>query len=205
LSAWHTLLEQHIAAGQISWSSSQYAPPSMIIPKKDPLALSRWVCDYWTLNSFTAKDWSPLTNVDELLCTIAYGRFFSILDQTNAFFQTRMREEEILLMAVKAPWGLVEWFVMPMGLTNALATHQACLEEALGELINRICVVYLDIIVIFSDSVDSHSDHLHQVLGGLQDTNLYCSPKKTLLSACYYVRANLTKVTYKFNKKRHYY
>jgi hypothetical protein len=67
LVAWRTLLDQHVDAGQIRCSSSQYASPSMIIPKKDPLALLQWVCDYRVLNGFTIKNRSPLPNVDELL------------------------------------------------------------------------------------------------------------------------------------------
>lgn len=47
-----------------------------------------------------------------------------------------------------------------MGLTNAPATHQARLEEELGDLINDICVVYLDNIVIFSKSFKQHVDHV---------------------------------------------
>jgi hypothetical protein len=70
---------------------------------------------------------------------------------------------------------------MLMGLTNALATHQARLEEALGELINTICVVYLDDIVIFSDSLASHKQHVRRVLERLRCANLYCSPKKIKL------------------------
>jgi hypothetical protein len=78
----------------------------MIIPKKDPTALPCWVCNYRTLNKFTVKDRSPLPNVDELLRLVASGKIFSILDQTNAFFQTQMREADIPLTAVKTPWGL---------------------------------------------------------------------------------------------------
>jgi hypothetical protein len=181
MGAWRKLLDQHIEAGRIRRSTSQYASPSMIIPKKDPDALPRWVCDYRTLNSLTVKDRSPLPNVDELVCMVATGKVFSILDQTNAFFQTRMREADIPLTAVKTPWGLMEWVVMPMGLTNAPATHQARLEEALGELINDICVVYLDDIVIFSGYFQEHEKHVRIVLQRLRLANLYCSPKKTKL------------------------
>jgi hypothetical protein len=92
-----------------------------------------------------------------------------------------MREEDIPLTVVKTPWGLVEWVVMPMGLTNAPATHQARLEEAPGELINDCCVVYLDDIVVFSDNFTQHEQHLRRVLEQLRSANLYCSPKKTQL------------------------
>jgi hypothetical protein len=153
--------------------------PQLNIPKKDPTALPRWVCDYQKLNSFTVRNCSPLPNVDKLVRTVATGKVFSILDQTNAVFQTRMLEADIPLTSVKTPWGLHEWVVMPMGLTNAPATHQARLEEALGNLINRTCVVYLDDIVIFSNSFKQHRAHVREVLHRLRAANLYCSPKKT--------------------------
>ena len=92
-----------------------------------------------------------------------------------------MREADIPLTAVKTPWGLMEWCVMPMGLTNAPATHQARLEEALGDLINRFCVVYLDNIVVYSQSPDEHAVHVRAVLERIRAANLYCSPKKTFL------------------------
>ena len=172
---------QHIDAGRIRLSTSQYASPSLIIPKKGPAALPRWVCNYRKLNSLTVRDRSPLPNVDKLVRMVATGKFFSILDQTNTFFQTRMREEDIPLTAVKTPWGLMEWCVMPMGLTNAPATHQARLEEALGDLINKICVVYLEDIVVYSQSSKQHESHVRAVLNWSRAANLYCSPKKTFL------------------------
>jgi hypothetical protein len=92
-----------------------------------------------------------------------------------------MREEDIPLTVVKIPQGLMEWCVMPMGLTNTPATHQARLEEALGELINFVCVVYLDDIVVFSKSAADHKIHVRRVLDRLRAANLYCSPKKTQL------------------------
>ncbi|POW17886.1 hypothetical protein PSTT_00197 [Puccinia striiformis] len=64
-------------------SSSQYASPSMIVPQKDPKALPWWVCNYMKLNEVTVRDCSPLPNVDELVCLVAPGSTFPILDQTN--------------------------------------------------------------------------------------------------------------------------
>jgi hypothetical protein len=92
-----------------------------------------------------------------------------------------MQTVDIPLMAVKTLWGLYEWVVMPMGLTNTPATYQARLEEALGKLVNSVCVVYLDDIVIFSDSLETHKIHIQQVLDRFRAANLYCSPKKTQL------------------------
>ena len=86
LTSWSNLLNQHVDTGQLQRLSSQYASPSMIIPKKDPSALPQRVCDYWVLSRFTVKDKSTLPNVDELIRTVSLGKIFLILGQTNAFF-----------------------------------------------------------------------------------------------------------------------
>lgn len=181
LNAWRKLIDQHYLAGRIRCSNSPYASPSLIIPKKDQNELPRWVCDYRALNRVTVRDRSPLPNVEETIRMVATGKVFSHLDQMNAFFQTQMNEEDIPLTAVKTPWGLWEWTVMPMGLTNAPATHQARLEEALGDLISTICAIYLDDIVVFFDNKEDHAKHLHLVLERLRSNHLYFGLKKSRL------------------------
>jgi hypothetical protein len=109
---------------------------------------------------------------------VATGKVFSILDQTNAFFQTRMRDTEIPLTAVKDPWGLHKWVVMPMGLTNTPATHQVQLEEALGEVINKICVVYLNNIVVFSGYFDKHENTSKKSCNASERPTFIASPRR---------------------------
>ena len=180
--AWRRLLDEHTAAGRIRPSSSPYAAPSFIIPKKDPTVAPRWVNDYRKLNSNTVKDRTPLPLPDEVLSHCAQARVWGKIDMTNSFFQTRMAEEDIEKTAVKTPWGLYEWVVMPMGLCNAPATHQRRVNEALGSLNGEICFVYLDDIIIFADSLQQHAQRLRQVLSALRAAGLYCSPKKTQLA-----------------------
>ena len=98
---------------------------------------------------------------------------------TNSFFQTKLAKEDIPKTAVRTPWGLYEWVVMPMGLSNAPATHQRRVSEALKDLLGSICHVYLDDIIIFSDSLEEHCERVRQVLAALRAAGLYCSPKKT--------------------------
>ena len=67
---------------------------------------------------------------------------------------------------------------MPFGLTNAPATFQAYINKLLTGLIDKFCVVYLDDILIYSDSQPEHLDHVKQVLERLRRFGLYASLKK---------------------------
>ncbi|SCV70642.1 BQ2448_3404 [Microbotryum intermedium] len=183
--AWRRLLDQHLAAGRLCLSLSEYSLPAFIIPKKgmdmDLSIMPRWVNNYWILNAATVPDRTPLPLPDEILSVSARACFWSKIDMTNSFFQTKMAKEDIPKTAVATPWGLFEWVVMPMGLSNAPATHQHRVNEALLNLIGKSCFVYLDDITIFSNTIEEHQTHVREVLKALRWADLYCSPKMTEL------------------------
>ncbi|SGY12772.1 BQ5605_C011g06597 [Microbotryum silenes-dioicae] len=185
--AWKRLLDQHVTAGRLRKSSSEYASPAFITPKKgmekDESILPRWVNDYRELNEGTVRDRTPLPLPDEILSVCSKAQFWGKINMTNSFFQTKMAEDDIAKTAVVTPWGLYEWTVMPMGLCNAPATHQRRVNEALGELIGKVCFVYLDDITIFADTLEEHERRVRLVLDALRKADLYVSPKKTELFA----------------------
>jgi len=49
---------------------------------------------------------------------------------------------------------------------------------ALRKLLGKICHIYLDDIVIWSDTVEQHTEHIRLVLNALWEAKLYCNPKK---------------------------
>lgn len=122
--AWQTLLQQHLDAGRICPSSSQFVSPTFIILKSEPGVLPRWVKDYWELNRNTIPDNHPLPQIDNILADYAKGHIWAKIDMTNSFFQTRIHLDDMHLTAVTTPFGLYEWLVMPMGCRNVPATHQ---------------------------------------------------------------------------------
>ena len=179
--AWHTLIQQHLKNGVIQHSSSSFASPAFIIPKADPNVLPRWVNDYRQLNENTVTDSHPLPRIDDILNDCAKGKYWAILDMTNSFFQTRMHPAHVPYTAVSTPFGLYEWLVMPMGLKNSPAIHQRRVTKALGNLIGKICHIYLDDIVVWSNSLEEHERNVKTVLEALETARLYCNPKKTHL------------------------
>jgi hypothetical protein len=176
--AWSTLIQDHLEAGRIRPSSSAHASPAFLIPKGDPSVLPRWVNDYRALNANTVMDSHPLPRVDDILADCAKGKIWSKIDMTNSFFQTRVHPDDVHLTAVSTPLGLYEWLAMPMGLRNAPPIHQRRVTAALRPFIGRICHVYLDDIVIWSNTIDEHTKHIRMILTALRNASLYCNPKK---------------------------
>jgi hypothetical protein len=155
-----------------------HGSPAFIIPKVDVTILPCWVNDYWALNANTVTDSHPLPWVDDILADCAKGKIWSVMDMTNSFFQTRVHPNNIHLMDMTTLFGLYEWLAMPMGLRNSPAIHQRQMTAALREHLEKICHIYLDDIIIWSDTITEHIKHIDAVMKLLQKARLYCNPNK---------------------------
>ena len=69
-----------------------------------------------------------------------------------------------------------EYRVMPFGLTNVPAVFQALINDVIRDVINRH--VYLDDILIFSETIDQHICHIHHVLQRLLENRLFTKAEK---------------------------
>ena len=68
--------------------------------------------------------------------------------------------------------------MLPMGTQNAPATFQRAMDVVLSGLKWKICLIYIDDILVFSDTWEEHLEHLKQVMQRLQDSSLFVKPKK---------------------------
>ena len=67
---------------------------------------------------------------------------------------------------------------MPFGLTNAPATFCTLMNKVLQPFLDRFVVVYLDDIVIYSQSLEEHVGHLREVFRVLRENQLYVKKEK---------------------------
>jgi hypothetical protein len=74
--------------------------------------------------------------------------------------------------------GLWQFNKMSFGLCNAPATFVRLMERVLSGLDWKICLVYLDYIIVFSKTFKEHLENLNQVLNCLKWANLKLSPQK---------------------------
>ena len=67
---------------------------------------------------------------------------------------------------------------MPYGLTNAPATFSTLMNQVLRDYLDDFVVVYLDDIVIYSESMEEHEEHLRRVFERLRKHELYLKLSK---------------------------
>lgn len=80
--------------------------------------------------------------------------------------------------AFVTPTGVYQWKRMPFGLVNAPASFQALMTQVLRGLNWKFCLVYVDDILVFSNSFEQHIHHLHQIFSRLENAGLTLKPSK---------------------------
>jgi hypothetical protein len=123
-----------------------------------------WVCiDFRNLNKATLKDEYSLPIANMLINNASRHRVISFLDGNAGYNQIFTAEDNISKMAFRCPSfiSLFEWVVMTFGLKNVGTTYQRPVNLIFHDLLGIILKIYIDDVVVKSDSMDSHLDELH--------------------------------------------
>ena len=170
-------LKENLDSGRIRPSKSPMASPVFFIKKKD--GALRLVQDYRMLNAMTVKNKYPLPLIPELIAKLGGAKYFTKLDVRWGFNNVRMKEGDEWKAAFRTNRGLFEPLVMFFGLTNSPATFQTMMDDIFEELItDGVVVVYLDDILIFTETIEEHRKVTRRVLELLENNKLYLRPDK---------------------------
>lgn len=169
-------LDELLEAGYIQPSKAPYGAPVLFQRKQD--GSMRMCVDYRALNKVTVKNKYPIPNASDLFDRLCRASYFTKLDLRAGYWQVRIAEGDEAKTACVTRYGSYEFLVMPFGLTNAPATFCNLMNDVLYEFLDRFVVVYLDDIVIYSESLDDHLDHLRQVFSRLREHQLYVKKEK---------------------------
>jgi hypothetical protein len=80
--------------------------------------------------------------------------------------------------AFRCRYGLYEYNVMPFGLCNALGTFQHYMNDTFREFLDKFLIIYLDDLLIYSDTLAEHKRHVRMVMEKLHEAGLYLKPSK---------------------------
>ena len=170
-------LKMMLDAGVIRPSNSPWCNAVVLVRKKD--GSLRFCIDFRKLNSLTVKDSHPLPHICETLESLAGATHYLTFNMNSGFWQVPMDEESKQYTAfMLGSMGLYECESMPFGLCNAPPTFQTLMLNCLGELNLTYCLIYLDDVIIFSQTEEEHLERMRVVFDCLREHGLKLKPSK---------------------------
>ena len=164
-------------AGVIRPSNSPWCNAVVLVRKKDRSL--RFCIDFRRLNTLIVKDSHPLPHICETLESLAGTAHYSTIDMNSGFWQVPMDEEFKQYTAFTlGSMGLYECKSMPFGLCNAPPTFQRLMLNCLGELNLTYCLIYLDDVIIFSQTEEEHLERMCVVFDRFWEHGLKLKPSK---------------------------
>ena len=169
-------LTELLDAGYIQPSKAPYGAPILFQKKQD--GSLRMCVDYRALNKVTVKYKYPVPLIQDLFDKLTKAVYFTKLDLGSGYWQVRIAEGDEPKTTCVTRYGSYEILVMPFGLTNASATFCNLMNDVFYEYVDHFAVVYLDDIVIYSESLEDHLEHLRKVLSKLREHQLFVKKEK---------------------------
>ena len=170
-------LKMMLDAGVIQPSNSPWCNAVVLVRKKD--GSLRFCIDFRKLNSLTVKDSYPLPHICETLESLSGAAHYLTFDMNLGFWQVPMDEEsKQYTVFTLGSMGLYECESMQFRLCNTPPTFQRLMLNCLGELNLTYCLIYLDDVIIFSQTEEEHLERMHVVFDCLHEHGLKLKPSK---------------------------
>ena len=169
-------IKEMLSIGFIRSSNSPVGAPIFFVNKKDKTL--RPCVDFRELNEATVKDRFPLPLISDLFDRVSNARYFSKIDLRGAYNLIRIKEGDEWKTSFRSCYGQFEYLVMPFGLANAPSIFQRMMQEIFADMWEDYVMIYLDDILIFSESLEDHIQQVKKVLQRLRENKLYAKQSK---------------------------
>jgi hypothetical protein len=132
---------------------------------KKPGGRIRLCIDYCLFNAITKKDCYLILLIKKTMANIAGYRIITKLDIWKAFNRIRivtLEDEDLLTFYILL--SNYKPKVLQFGPINSLVTFQRFINNILFNYLNVFCTVYINNILIYSQSQEKHTQYIKMVL-----------------------------------------
>ena len=154
-------LKELLDVGFIQPSKAPYGMPVLFQKKHD--GSLRMCIDYQALNKVTVKNKCPIPLIADLFDHLGRARYFTKLDLRSGYYQVRIAEGDEPKTTCVTRYGSYEFLMMPFDLTNAPMTFYTLMNKIFHPYLDKFVVVYLNDIVIYSNTLKKHVEHLRKI------------------------------------------
>lgn len=170
-------ISEWLDKGIIRPSTSEYASPVVLVPKKD--GTKRLCCDYRKLNEKIIRDNFPIALIDDVLERLQSANVYTTLDLKDGFFHVPMDPDSTKYTAFVTQNGQYEFLFVAFGISNSPAVFCRFINAIFRDLMNKgIVVVYMDDVIIPSKDEAEGIEKLVMVLKVAEENGLHIRWKK---------------------------
>ena len=150
-----------------------------IVPKTKKNGKLRVYVDFRDLNATTPKYMYVMPITDMLVDSTANNELLSFMSFIR-YNQILTIIDDISKIVFRCPGslGIFEWLVMPFGLKNASATYQKPMNAIFHDMLGHHVEIYIDDIVVKTEKVSEHVNHLRKTFEGMRLDQLKLNPLK---------------------------
>ena len=152
--------------------------PVLFILKKD--SKFKLYIDYYQFNNIIKKNCYFLPFITEFKDKLTEAQWFTALDLPRVYNLLQIKERYKWKTTFKTKFKHFEYLILPFGFINIPTIFQVIINHILKEYIDRIVMVYLDNIFIFSKTLEKHKEYIHLILITLKQINLYINIYKNI-------------------------
>ncbi|KFM70750.1 Retrovirus-related Pol polyprotein from transposon 297, partial [Stegodyphus mimosarum] len=148
--------------------NSKYVSPVVLCRKRNYLSSSDpkaycFAIHYRKLNNMTKFPAYSLPVIEEIIRKIRSTKYMTTLDLTSGYFQIAMKPEDVNKTAFITKSGTYAFSLMLFGLCGSPSTFQLAMGIILLPVLGKSTLIYLDDIIITSDTIEQHVEDLHEV------------------------------------------
>ena len=145
--------------------------------------------NYSGLNAQTQHDSCTLPLIEDMLQKQYRRRIFTVIDLKHGYHQMPLAHESRTCTAMSTPLGLLQWKVMPMGVTNGNAAFGRMLENLLEPVcdcadpfVDNVIIASGDPSMSYDELLEAHERDLDKVLDLLVRHKLTGSSDKATIA-----------------------
>ena len=124
------------------------------------------------------KNKYPIPLIADLFDRLGHANVFTKMEFRKGYYQVWIAEGDEPEMTCVTRYGAFEWLIMPFGLTKAPATFCTLMNKLFHPYLDRFVVIFLEDIVVYSNSMEDHVQYLCKVFKVLRDNDLCVKREK---------------------------
>jgi RNase H-like domain found in reverse transcriptase/Reverse transcriptase (RNA-dependent DNA polymerase) len=120
----------------------------------------------------------PLPRISEIKDVLVQASVYSELDLHQAFEQLRISKDLQDLCTFTTTFGKVSYLVLPFGAEFAAEAFQFSLHNLFSEVLNTCMILYIDNIIVYTNSVEAHLSALRRIFQLCRNANIRLNKEK---------------------------